>query len=388
MLYQVRHCATHLHWYITTSAYESFIPQNYSPSVLDRRFCALCGVVRNDLRGGPEHAVLSPGGSLRSPTCRPDQHFLAVAADHPVFTWTLDSRFALPCTSVRQSAFQVQVFAGSKSALLWDSGIVHSNSTDARYEGPALDPIHVYSVRVRAWDEQDHPTSWSAALHWTQAPDWQPQWIAAGNNADTDPLPIFRKSFDVHRRVVRALLYATGLGQDEVRLNGKKIGNDELAPGWSEYHKTIFYDTYDVTANLQPGANAIGVLLGNGMYRVLKTEGRYTKFTGTYGPPKCALRLHLEFADGQATDIVTDATWKTLPGPVVFSSTYGGEDFDARHEPLGWDRPGFDDAQWQPAALADGPGGKLQPEIAPPLRALHAYSPVKSHSSEIRDYRV
>ncbi len=128
---------------------------------------------------------------------------------------------------------------------------------------------------------------------------------------------------------------------------------------------------------LHGGENALGILLGNGMYRVLHTEGRYTKFVGSYGPPKCALLLHIEFAGGKSIDISTDSSWKTIPGPITFSSTYGGEDFDARREPQGWDQPGFDETAWHNAALVDGPGGKLLPEQATAIRVMHVYSSVK-----------
>ena len=242
---------------------------------------------------------------------------------------------------------------------------------------PTLPPQHTYVWRVRVWDEHNRPSDWSRVGHWTQAPDWHAQWIGAPVNSDTAALPIFRKSLTIDKPVRRALLYASGLGQDEVRLNGHKVGDDELTPGWSEYHKTVYYDSYDVTGMLHRGQNALGILLGNGMYRVLHTDGRYTKFVGTYGPPECTLLLHIEFEGGKSIDISTDNSWKTIPGPITFSSTYGGEDFDARREPLGWDSPGFDDATWHNVALVDGPGGKLLPEQPTPIRIMHVYATVK-----------
>lgn len=174
---------------------------------------------------------------------------------------------------------------------------------------------------------------------------------------------------------VRAILHASGLGQDELRLNGRKVGNDVLTPGWSDYRKTVFYDSYDVTKLLRPGQNVLGMMLGNGMYRVLRTPGRYTKFAGSFGPPKCIVQLDIEFAGGNTVEIDSNATWKTAPGPITFSSTYGGEDFDARRNPQSWDRPGFDDSNWQPALATDGPGGALMPELASPIRVMHIYSP-------------
>ena len=174
-------------------------------------------------------------------------------------------------------------------------------------------------------------------------PVWHARWIAADSTeaaAGAKPMPVFRKQFELGGGVARALLYVSGLGQYEFRINGAKVGDRELTPGWSDYRKTVFYDSYDVTSMLRGGANALGVMLGNGMYRVLKTPERYTKFTGTFGPPKCIAQLHIELADGKSTDIISDETWKTHGGPITFSSTYGGEDYDARREMDGWDRPG------------------------------------------------
>ncbi len=304
---------------------------------------------------------------------------LAIADAQPDFSWQLNAS-SPALHSVSQSAYEIQV-AGSELGLaapLWDSGTIHAGTASGNaYAGPALLPQHAYVWRVRVWDEHDRPSAWSGAAHWTQAPDWHAQWIGASADSDTAALPIFRKSLTIEKPVKRALLYASGMGQDEVRLNGHKVGDDELTPGWSEYHKTVYYDSYDVTGMLHGGENALGILLGNGMYRVLHTEGRYTKFVGSYGPPKCALLLHIVFAGGKSIDISTDSSWKTIPGPITFSSTYGGEDFDARREPQGWDQPGFDDTAWHNAALVDRPGGKLLPEQATPIRVMHVYSTVK-----------
>ncbi|HEX6774126.1 MAG TPA: family 78 glycoside hydrolase catalytic domain, partial [Acidobacteriaceae bacterium] len=148
-----------------------------------------------------------------------------------------------------------------------------------------------------------------------------------------------------------------------------------LTPGWTDYRKRVFYDTYDITRLLHPGSNAIGVLLGNGMYNVEKTPGRYTKFTGSFGLPKLIAEIDLRYSDGSEQRVVTDAQWETAPGPIVFSSTYGGEDYDARREQPGWDMPAFHDAGWQPAAVVNGPGGQLVPERIPPAKVFDHYHP-------------
>ncbi len=310
---------------------------------------------------------------------------LAVDDAHPEFSWRLSGASAL-LHGVSQSAYRVEVIAGGAgfevaSKILWDSGVVRGSATaGVVYGGPTLEARHAYAWRVEVWDEHSHASGWSAAAHWRQAPVWHAGWIAAHADPDGDanaPMPVFRKTFTIDRPVTRAILYAAGLGQDELRVNGRKAGDDVLTPGWNDYRKTICYDAYDVTALLRRGPNAIGVMLGDGMYRVLRTQGRYTKFVGSYGQLKLTAQLEIDFADGGSAEILSDGTWKTAPGPITFSSAYGGEDFDARLEPQGWDAAGFDDAAWHAASVVDGPGGRLQPEIAPPIRVMHAYAPVK-----------
>lgn len=203
---------------------------------------------------------------------------------------------------------------------------------------------------------------------------WQAHWISA---SESRPLPIFRHSFTVNGRVAGATLYISGLGQFEAHINGRNVTDAVLTPAWSDYRKRIYYDTYDVTALLQSGENVIGVMLGNGMYNVEKTPGRYTKFQGSFGKPKLIAELHLRLADGHEQTIGTGSEWKTSPGPITFSSTYGGEDYDARLEQPGWDAPGFHDQSWSRAAVVEGPGGKLVPEDIPPVKAFDRYEPIK-----------
>jgi len=310
---------------------------------------------------------------------------LAIADAQPQLSWQLNaSSHALH--GVNEIAYRIQVTDANsgfahEDSILWDSGVVHdSSSFGIAYAGPPLNAGHAYWWRVRVWDEHNHPSGWSEIAHWAQAPVWHAVWITAhGSEGEIkgEALPLFRKSFLLATPVTRAVLYASGLGQDELRLNGHKVGTDLLTPGWSDYRKTVFFDAYDVTHVLRKGQNTLGVLLGNGMYRVEHTRGRYTKFVASDGPPKCIVQLHIEFADGKTAEIDSDGTWKTMPGPITFSSTYGGEDFDARREPIGWDSFGFNDTEWLAATVADGPGGTLQPELSPPIRLMHSYLPIK-----------
>jgi hypothetical protein len=310
--------------------------------------------------------------------CDLESEPLAVADGAPQFSWRLTA--AAPALhGVRQTAYQIEVAerdAGFARAI-WESGKVVSAVTGGvAYAGPKLKGGHAYAWRVRVWDEQGQASGWSEAAHWTEAPVWHAAWIAAAEDK-TGAMPLFRKSFRLTKPVKRAMLYVAGLGQDELRVNGNKVSSDELTPGWSEYGKTVYYDSYEISGMLKPGENVLGVLLGNGMYRVLDTPGRYTKFVGSFGEPKLTAQLHLEFADGQTMDVESDGSWKTRAGPITFSSTYGGEDYDARRELTGWDKAGFDDTAWSAVKVVDGPGGTLRPEVAPPVKVMRRYAPAK-----------
>ncbi len=183
-------------------------------------------------------------------------------------------------------------------------------------------------------------------------PDSLATWITAPDTAVAPPaLPLFRRCFTLDRPIARASIQICGLGHFELRVNGRKIGDDCLEPAWSDYRKTVYCVTRDIAEHLHAGENAIGVLLGNGMYNV--AGGRYAKFKGSFGPLKLTADLNLVFADGVELRLVTDGQWKCHAGPITFSCIYGGEDHDARLDPIGWDNSGFDDSAWSRAALTD-----------------------------------
>ncbi len=210
------------------------------------------------------------------------------------------------------------------------------------------------------------------------ANDMSHQWTASWITSPTPmlgagPLPLFRRAFSIQRTpaVKRATLRVCGLGQFELRLNGNKIGDDVLEPGWTNYRKTCLYLTRDVTPQILPGDNVIGVMLGNGMYNVMGT--RYKKFKGTFGPPKLIAELLIELDDGSIRLISSDDTWKTSSGPIAFGCIFGGEDYDARLDQSGWDQNKFDDTAWTPASRCDGPGGALVEQLYTPIRVMKSF---------------
>lgn len=325
-------------------------------------------------------AALTPG-NLR---CEYAVNPPGVDSPQPRLFWQLTSRQP----DQRQSACEILVASSEKSLSrdrgdLWDSGKVASAETiQIHYGGKTLASAEQVFWKVRVWDQAGHASAWSAPATWTmgvlQPADWHAQWIGA---ADTNISSLLlRREFVVRPGLKRALVNICGLGQYVMTLNGRKVGDDFLAPGWSKYNKTCLYDTRDITGDLRRGTNAVGVALGNGMYRVLG-DGRYTKFKGAFGPQTVIAQIRLEYADGTVDYVGTDDSWRTSAGPVTFNMIYGGEDFDARRIQKGWDGPGFDDAQWQSAVILSGPGGALRGLscAAPPIREYQIHPPVATH---------
>ena len=310
---------------------------------------------------------------------------LGVDETNPRVSWQLQATKPEQ-RGAAQTAYEILI-ASSQATLdknkgnLWDSGKVVSDlSLNIAYAGVPLVSGQQVFWKVRVWDEKKKVSDWSQSATWTMgllnSNDWQGAWLGAPTNS---PLPLFRRDFVVKPGLQRALIFICGLGQYELSANGAKVGDDFLSPGWSKYDQTCLYDTFDLTTSLTNGINALGVRLGNGMYDV-EPSRRYTKFTGSFGPPKFIAQLYLFYTDGTSEIIASDAQWHTAPGPVTFSSIYGGEDFDARRVQNGWDKIYFDDSNWSPAILTNGPGGKLcgLSCAAPPLHEFEIHPSVAS----------
>lgn len=189
------------------------------------------------------------------------------------------------------------------------------------------------------------------------------------------PSPMFRREFRIEGAVRRATVYASALGLYELRLNGRRVGDQLLAPGWTDYDHWVQVQAHDVTGLIQSGPNALGALVGDGWYagRGAMAQVFRGRLRGIYGrQPRLLVQLEVEMDDGSRQTIASDASWRaTLDGPIRSSDIFDGETYDARREMPGWDLPGFSESGWRPAALAPGSGPEKIAEVCQPIRVHH-----------------
>ncbi len=198
-----------------------------------------------------------------------------------------------------------------------------------------------------------------------------------GANPRANDTLLLRRDIEVRAGLRRALVHVSGLGHYEMTVNGTRVGEGLMTPGWTDYDRIALYDTHDVTSRLRPGPNAVGLLLGSTMYNV--QPGRYLKFVSRFRPLMSIGQIRLEYEDGTVETVGTDDTWRVTSGPIVFSNVYGGEDYDARRASEGWDQPGFDDSAWTAAAVRSGalPSLRGASHASPPFRTYETFAPVE-----------
>ena len=322
-------------------------------------------------------------------------------SDTPRLGWQMSS----PENGTRQTAYEIEIRDVWAGKVVWNSGKVKSAQSQlVSCADAVLEKDRHYTWRVRVWDEADTPSAWSApsdfSILTSEAAFAGSEWIGAITRKDAripegrkyhgselkkpeakaawdavDTLAkksiYLRREFHVAKKVKDATAYVCGLGFYEFSLNGEKVGDSEFAPLWSDYDKSVYYNTYDVTSQVKKGGNAIGVLLGNGFYNV--QGGRYRKLQISFGAPTLRFRMVVNYEDGTSETIVSGKDWKYDFSPVLFNCIYGGEDYDARREQKGWNMFGFKEQDWHPVVIQEAPKGVLRPQIAQPVKIMERY---------------
>ncbi len=330
---------------------------------------------------------------------------LGVDQAAPRLNWAVESA---RCGAV-PAGFEILV-ATSAALLADDVGDLWSPGRQAAddplaviYGGRALASGERACWKVRVWTHSGEVSDWSRLATWEMGllspEDWQARWIGApwhSQESGGGPAPHFRTRFQLPAAIRAARAYVCGLGYFELRVNGRKVGDDVLVPNQTDYSERpnlwnrhfdyadkaghrVLYLTYDLAGHLAAGENVVGVILGNGWYHHSRTaEGRHG-----YGSPRLLCQLHVDLADGSRQVIASGPDWQVTTGPIVRDDLYAGEFYDARRELPGWDTPGDEPSpplavgsSWQAARLAEPPTGVLQAQMSPPDRVMQTLRPV------------
>jgi alpha-L-rhamnosidase len=335
--------------------------------------------------------------------CENKQNPVGVDVLKPRFSWELRSNQQ----NILQTAYRILVADDTlllqmNTGNIWDSKkIASSESIQVKYDGKFLRSAKKYFWKVMVWDNKGNISAWTANASWQMGllskADWKnAKWIGYEKINDTsiiaphihgngkkawgarrNVLPMFRKEFSIKKEIKRATAFVCGLGHFEMSINGTKTGDHFLDPGWTNYSKHALYISFDITQQLKQGNNAIGIMLGNGFYYI--PGQRYRKMTGAYGFPKLIVRTVIEYIDSTTEDIISDEKWKTVSSPIIFSSIFCGEDYDANLEQPGWNRALFDDSKWKKAVVVTG-SPVLQSQMADPVKIMEKFSVAKKSS--------
>jgi alpha-L-rhamnosidase len=307
---------------------------------------------------------------------------MGIESAQPRFSWQMLSEKR----NVVQTAYEIRMGSNASSLALnkdvvWHSGKVSSDSSiNVSYKGSPLQSGKRYYWQVRVWDNSGQSSVWSTPAFFQMGllniSDWKAKWIEPGFVEDSLlASPLFRREFSSVKKIKSATAYITAHGLYEAQINGKRIGDAYLTPGWTSYHKRLQYQVYDVTELIKQGNNAIGVLLGSGWYRGYLT---WDVIPNNYGKDIALLfQLDIAYTDGTTETIVSDESWKSSTAEIRQADIYHGETIDARMEKKGWTNAGYNDQAWNSVKVANHPMNILVATINEPVKKHEIFKPVK-----------
>jgi alpha-L-rhamnosidase len=314
-------------------------------------------------------------------TCEYRTNPLGIDVLQPRLSWQMQSERR----GAHQTAYQILAAPSIKKLvegndLIWDSGRIESDqSIHIPYRGSALNSGQRVFWKVRVWDEiieqVESPTFWWE-MGLLERIDWKGQWIGApfwGGPRTSSPAPYLRKEFILREQIVSARLYATAIGLYECHVNGVRVGDALLTPGWTDYSRRIQYQVYDITDLLRPGTNAFGAILGDGWgVGHIAWLGRQHYADR----PQFLAQVTITYSDGSQEIISTDKNWKVTQGALLESDMLMGESYDSRREIVGWADPGYDDVSWWPVELFMNSGAALVATNGPSVKRQETLRPV------------
>lgn len=302
---------------------------------------------------------------------------LGIGTPTPRVCWWIET----PVEGWTQVAYEMEAVTPSGAPYGQTGRVASSESALVDWPFKPLASRQRVMVRVRVWGSDGEVSAWSepasveAAL--LDPGDWTAQFVRPAwdeDPADPEPAPLLRKTFTLNKKVRQARLYITALGLYEASLNGRTVGDEVMAPGWTSYHDRLRYQIFDVTELLQEGENALGAMLGEGWFRGRLGFGGGR--SAIYGDRVALLaQLEVEYEGGEIERIVTDESWRAQPGPILANSIYDGETYDARRELPGWSEPGFDDSGWADVEPVRWDFETLFAPLGPPVRRTETLVP-------------
>ena len=304
--------------------------------------------------------------------CEYLQNPLGIDAAHPRLTWQLkDVR-----TGALQSAYQL--FVGTDSVEVsnakgstWQTQQLKNATQLSMVDGKPLQPFTKYYWTVKVWDKDGMaaiatPASFETGM--MEMKNWKGAWINDTRDINLKPAPYFRKSFAVVKKMVSARAYIAVAGLYELYINGVQVGNHRLDPMYTRYDRRTLYLTHDITAQLQQGNNAVGVLLGNGWFNHQSTAVWYFHEAPWRARPAFCMDIRITYNDGSVETITSGKDWKTTLSPVIFNSIYTAEHYDARLEIPHWNEAGFNDSAWKEVIYAPAPSTNIVAQVLHPIR--------------------
>lgn len=299
---------------------------------------------------------------------------LGVDAAQPRLSWRMESSDP----GAYQTACRILVDTDSLALTqarggVWNSGWLKTDAQRVRYAGPPLKAFTRYYWRVDMKHDSQQATALSRfETGMMDKANWQGAWISDGTDVALKPAPYFRKTFAASKKIRSARAYIAVAGLYELYLNGRKVGDHRLDPMYTRFDRRTLYVTYDVTDYVAQGANAVGVLLGNGWYNHQSTAVWNFHKAGWRGRPTFCMDLRITYEDGSVETITSGRDWKTALSPVVFNSIYTAEHYDARKEQEGWNTAMFDDASWKPVIYRSAPAAQIVSQLMHPIRNVEA----------------
>jgi alpha-L-rhamnosidase len=303
---------------------------------------------------------------------------LGIGTAQPRLSWIVRTSVA----GWSQAGYEIEAY-GPEGELRGQSSRVDSDqSVLVPWPFAPLQSREWLNVRIRVWGADGEASAWSAPypleVGLLYPDDWTARFVTPDWHEDTSssqPAPLLRRGFDVRRGVKQARLYVTALGVYEAEINGVTVGDQVLAPGWTSYDHRLRYQTFDVTAMLREGRNAVGAVLGDGWYRGRIGFGGGRR--NIYGDRLALLaQLEISYDDGTTDRLVTDETWRATSGPIRASDIYDGETYDAREERSGWSTAEYVDRDWSGVQTIERDLDTLVAPSGPPVRRIEEVAPV------------